>query len=258
MAFKLDDIIIDRIQMAIATDTNDTEMYYVLTQLSEANIEITAESKEARDKDGTLIKKFWTGKSGTFTATNAMINLNVIGEASGSKKQALAASDLFPAIKTGKPGEVVATPYLSEGTLKVHVIGNNGTMGDNVTSKATATGYGTEGATVTLPQDIEGATKFVMEYQRTNPSAVVIRNQADKFPGTVRLVMKVLAIEPCSPDKLRAGYLVLPSFQVSPEVNVSLTTDATLDYTGDLQVNYCGTEKTLYEFYWAEDDIEEE
>jgi len=31
MAFKLDDIIIDRIQMAIATDTNDTEMYYVLT-----------------------------------------------------------------------------------------------------------------------------------------------------------------------------------------------------------------------------------
>lgn len=48
-------------------------------------------------------------------------------------------------------------------------------------------------------------------------------------------------IEPCTADILRAGYLVLPSFQVSPEVSLSLTTDATIDYTGDLQVNYCGS-----------------
>ncbi len=36
-----------------------------------ATIDITAESKEARDKDGTLIKKFWTGKSGCITYTAA-------------------------------------------------------------------------------------------------------------------------------------------------------------------------------------------
>ena len=45
-----------------------------------------------------------------------------------------------------------------------------------------------------------------------------------------------ILIEPCTADTLRAGYLVLPSFQVSPEVSIGLTTDATLDYTGDLQV----------------------
>lgn len=39
---------------------------------------------------------------------------------------------------------------------------------------------------------------------------------------------------------------------------MQMTTDATLDYKGDLQVNYCGDEKTLYEFYFAEDDVEEE
>lgn len=46
-----------------------------------------------------------------------------------------------------------------------------------------------------------------------------------KFPGTVKLILKVLAIEPCTADTLRAGYLVLPSFQVSPEVSLGLTTD---------------------------------
>ena len=64
MAFKLDDIVIDRIQYGVATDMGDTTLLYVLTQLQDATVEITAESKESRDKDGTLIKKFWTGKSG--------------------------------------------------------------------------------------------------------------------------------------------------------------------------------------------------
>lgn len=85
MAFKLDDIVIDRIQIAIAEKTDGTPLY-TLTQLSEATIETTAESKEAKSAEGSLIKKFYQSKAGTFTAKNAMINLNVIGAASGSDK----------------------------------------------------------------------------------------------------------------------------------------------------------------------------
>ena len=68
MAFKLDDIVIDRIQYGVAMSMDDTTLYYVLTQLQDATVDITAESKESRDKDGTLIKKFWTGKSGKLFA----------------------------------------------------------------------------------------------------------------------------------------------------------------------------------------------
>ena len=68
MAFKLDDIVIDRIQYGVAMSMDDTTLYYVLTQLQDATVNITAESKESRDKDGTLIKKFWTGKSGKLFA----------------------------------------------------------------------------------------------------------------------------------------------------------------------------------------------
>ena len=51
MAFKLDDIVIDRIQIAIAEKTDGTPLY-TLTQLSEATIETTAESKEAKSAEG--------------------------------------------------------------------------------------------------------------------------------------------------------------------------------------------------------------
>ena len=63
MSFKLDDIVIDRIQMGIATDFDDNPLY-TLTQLSDATIDITAESVDATDRDGVLIKRFWRGKTG--------------------------------------------------------------------------------------------------------------------------------------------------------------------------------------------------
>ena len=61
MAFKLGDIIVDRIQYGVAEDFSDN-MLQTLTQLQEAKITISAESKEAKDKDGTLVKKFWSLK----------------------------------------------------------------------------------------------------------------------------------------------------------------------------------------------------
>ena len=51
MAFKIDDFIIDRIQMGIA-EGSDGELLYTLTQLSEATIETTAESTDAVDNTG--------------------------------------------------------------------------------------------------------------------------------------------------------------------------------------------------------------
>ena len=84
MAFKLGDLIIDRISMGYAEKFDGTPLY-VLTQLSEASIEISAESRDAVDKDGTLIKRFWNAKTGEFTATNAMLNLNIMAAQSGNE-----------------------------------------------------------------------------------------------------------------------------------------------------------------------------
>ena len=63
---------------------------------------------------------------------------------------------------------------------------------------------------------------------------------------------------PCSADTVRAMYIEFPSFQVSPEVDITLSTDSGIAYNGTLQVDYCSTDKALYNIYFAPEDTEED
>lgn len=261
--FKLDDIIIDRIQMAVAEDFSGN-LLYTLTQLSEATIETTAESKEAKSAEGTLIKKFYQGKAGTFNATNAMINLNVVAAASGTEKT-VATSEAkikMPKITIVNQGtaDITLDTGVDANTIKVYELGNNGAMGKAYAASAGAastTEYAYASATkkLTLPTDT-AADRFVVKYERETAEAVKISNSADKFPGTVKLTLKALCVDPCTPDTVRSCYIILPSFQVSPELSITLNTEGTLDYKGDLQVDYCSADKELYTIVMCGDDEE--
>lgn len=260
MAFKLGDIIIDRIQYGFAEDFDGNPLY-VLSQLTEATINIAAESKEAKDKDGTLVKKFWQGKTGTFEAKNAMLNIDVLGSASGTDpKEASEASKIpMPKIITVNAGSTTTLKDYVEGSVSVQAYNTNGYMGKKYEkgTTASATEYAlTENGVFTPPTD-ENEVRYIVKYNRNVSDGVAVYNKADKFPGTIKLTLKALCVDPCEADTLRACYIVLPSFQVSPEVSISLQTDAQLDYKGDLQVAYCSLDKTLYEFYFAADDEEE-
>lgn len=265
MGFTLDDIVIDRIQMAVAEKTDGT-LLYTLTQLSEATIETTAESKEARSAEGSLIKKFYKGKAGTFTATNAMINLNVIGAASGNDKIVASTDNMvqMPKILIANKGTTTVTlvdgsnETLVAGTVRVNALGNNGAMGKAYklgTGSANDTEFALSGNTLTLPTDAT-ADRFVIKFERKTANAVKITNASDKFPGTVKLTLKALAVDPCEPDTLRSCYIIIPSFQVSPEISITLSTEGTLDYKGDMQISYCSADKELYTIVMCGDDEE--
>lgn len=265
MAFTLDDLVIDRIQMAIAEKADGT-LLYTLTQLSEATIETTAESKEAKSAEGSLIKKFYQGKAGTFTATNAMINLNVISAASGTEKVVATTSQKIQMPKIVIVNKGTSTINLVDGTnetlvtgtVKVNALGNNGAMGkayELSTGDASATAFKLSGNILTLPTD-ETADRFVVKFERNAANAVKITNKSDKFPGTVKLTLKALAVDPCEPDTLRSCYIIIPSFQVSPELSITLSTEGTLDYKGDMQISYCSADKELYTIVMCGDDEE--
>lgn len=138
----------------------------------------------------------------------------------------------------------------------------NGTLGIGFRKEGTATAttfaYDDSTGVITLPIG-SAYTQFLIRYDRSLTSgAVEMVNMADKFPGTIRLVLKVLCVDPCSADTLRAAYIDIPSFQVSPESEVSLSSDSqTIDFQGSLQVDYCDKNKRLYSIYVVEDDEED-
>ena len=261
MPFMIDDFIIDRIQMGIA-ESSDGELLYTLTQLSEATIETTAESTDAVDNTGVLVKRFWRAKAGTFTATNAMPNLHVMSAASGNDPQfaSSGAKIQMPKImildRTAAP---ITLEGLVEGSVRVNALENNGTMGKSYAQSTTATASEFGIASVnqlTLPTDLT-VSRFIVKYEREVESGVKITNTANKYPKTIRLTLKCLGIEPCSPDILRAIYIVIPSFQVSSETSLTLGAEATIDFSGDMQVDYCSPDKALYHIYMADEEEDE-
>lgn len=262
MAFRLGDIIVDRSQYVLAEDF-DGNLQYVLTQVADLTIDVTAESKDATDAQGTLVKRFYQGKTGTLTANNAMLNLNINAAMSGSMPE-FAAEDnalVIPKVLTVAAGANPKIENYVEGSVKVYGFDTSGGKGAEYTlseTAASATEFAIADGTLNLPVGSEDVS-FIVKYDRTvTENAAVVRNRADKFPSTVKLTIKVLAVDPCAVDTLRAGYIVVPSFQPSPETSLSLTTDAQMEYKGDLQVDYCSLDKVLYEFYWADEDVEDE
>ena len=179
-----------------------------------------------------------------FTATNSLINLNIIGAEAGGegKVEASGARAITaPGIQIVKQDEVTVTLANVTGTPKVYGLETNGTLGVEFATgagSATTFAFDSSTGTLTLPTSND-YVQYLVRYDRTvNDGAVQITNQADKLPGTVRLILKVLCVDPCSADTLRAAYIDIPSFQVSPESEITLSSDnQTMDFQGQLQVD---------------------
>lgn len=265
MGFKLGDRIYKEILYAYSEDLTTELPLYVLTQLNDASIEITAESTDVTDKNGNLVKKIWKSKAGSFTATNAFANTNILNAASGGKPIFASSENKvdMPKIFHVSKGADVTLKDFVEGTVRVMQYFGDGSIGKvyNLAEDATATAekfaIATGTGKLTLPTDDE-ADQFLIKYIRKVEEGAIISNKADEFPSSVRLIMKAIYFNPCKKNEIKADYIEFPSFQVSPEVTFPISADsATMDFKGDLEIDYCGTDKVLYNVYSA-DEIDED
>lgn len=257
--FKIDNIKIDRVQSGIAENSNG-DILYILTHLSDLTIDVTANSKDITDENGNLIKKVYTGKLGSVTSNNSFLSFDLLSAVSGTAKTTASSGNKFtmPCIKTVAAGDAtINLKGVVEGTVKVEGINGAGNRIATYTKDTAAAEqkFSITGEVLTLPTD-SSVTNFIIKYDRDAENAVKVINDASKFPKTVRLTLKALAVDPCDPEAVKACYIVIPSFQVSPETSVSLTTEGQLAYNGDIQTSYCGAEKVLYEVYMADEEDE--
>lgn len=287
MAFRLGDIIIDRLQYGWAEDFAGNHLY-TLTQLQEATIEITSDPIEVRDKDGNLVKKIYRSKDGAFNAQNAFINTDIIAAASGISP--IFAADAEGGIKMPKIMHVANTKGVNGTVANIAVYGDDVPEEEKDVVEAADIKVigqigGSKGAVYTLAGSDEGSTQgtadathfafvdgvlhlplvseaeapeFLIKYTRTRKTGAVIKNQVTKFPKSCRLILKAVYFDPCEKDTLRGCYVELPSFMVSPEISIPLQTEAQIDFNGDLEVDYCSADKTLYNIYFPGDEEDED
>lgn len=270
MGFKLGDVIVDRLQFGYGCKSNGTPLY-ALTQLQEANIEITADSTDITDKDGNLVYRKYTGKRGEVTATNAFLNLAIVEALSGVEAE-IASEDngiVMPMIKTVDAGETLDITGYVDGSVVVNALSLKGSMGKEykLGSAASGTEFGIkhtdavdEPATpasdiLTPPTDAE-EVRYIVKYKKTVHSGAKITNSGDKFAKAHELFFKALVIDKCDKEVLRAAIIYIPSFMPSPEFSLALQggDTQTMDYNGAMMVDSCSTNQELFSIYYVDEE----
>lgn len=277
MAFKLGDVIVDRLQFGYGAKSNGTPLY-ALTQLTQANIDITADSTDINDKDGNLVYRKYTGKKGEVTATNAFLNLAVVETISATDAEIATADKgiVMPMIQIVKAGETLDVTGFVEGSIHVNALSTKGSMGKDEFKKgsaASATEYAikhteasgepdnTLASDVLTPPIADGETQYIVKYKKTIKSGAKITNSGKKFPKSHELFFKALVVDKCETDVLKAAIIHIPSFMPSPEFSLALQggDSQTMDYKGSMMLNACSTDGELFSIYYIdeeEDDIE--
>lgn len=260
--FKLGDILIDRVAFGYAEDITSGEPLYVLTQLSSAEIAISAESNDITDARGNVIRRTYNAKTGEFSATNALVNLNIVANSGADVVDGESGTLYMPEIKTfKKSSDPIQLGSLKDVTaVKVNILSTDGTMGDAMVYDATAAAANK--FTITTDKGVSSiilptgdAEQYVVRYDRKVTKGARITNSAEKFPTAVRMILKALAVDPCSPDDLKGCYIEMPNFQLSPETTVSLSSDnQEMSISGVLNTNYCSVDKELFSLYWSDDE----
>ena len=270
MAFKLGDIIVDRLQFGYGALKNGTPLY-ALTQLKEASIDITADSTDVTDKDGNLVYRKYSGKKGEVTAQNAFMNLAVIETLSATDAEIATDSNgvVMPIITTVKANEKIEITGYVTNTIVVNALSTKGSMGTNYTLATGLTASPTEYAIeedksvspskfYLVPPTDPDEVQYIVKFKKTVYSGAKITNSGDKFPTTHELFFKALVVDPCEKESLRAAIIHIPSFIPSPEFSLALQggDTQTMDYKGAMMLDTCSVDKELFSLYLI-DEIED-
>ena len=261
MAFKLGDVIIDRLQFGYGAKKDGTPLY-ALTQLSEMSIEVTADSNDIKDKDGNLVYRKYNGKTAEVNGTNTFVNLAVIETLSATDAEIATADNKIkmPVITTVKAGKTLDITGYVENTVVVSAL-YNGAIGDNYKLAAGETATATEFAikdNSLVPPTATDEVEYIVKYTKEVASGAKIVNSADKYPKAHELYFKALAVDPCDKENFKPVIIRIPSFIPSPELTIALQggDSQTMDYKGAILADTCSSDKVLFEVYFVDEDEE--
>lgn len=254
--FQLGNFAIDEILSIVSQNPTTDEILYTVDQFSSANIEVSAESTDITDKNGNVIYTRYYAKTGTFTATNALLNANIMNAGSGSDMEIATPENpiKMPIVIHIGAGKSADLSNADLDTLKVIGVYGNGANGIALSQSEIEACL--SGTTFTAP---EGGDDLPIEYicrvEKTYEGGIKLVNSAKDFPTKQRLTLYASYIDPCN-DEPKPCYIVLPAFIADPSMTIGLDRENTeIDLTGNLNIEYCAEDKTLYEMYFPEEVV---
>lgn len=264
---NFDNLVIDRVTAGWFETKTDNKLLAVLDQLSNLQINTSSETKDKTDAQGALLKRYYTAKSVEVTGENATFSMNLLALQTGSDKKTGTDVVLPRIIQATKPASGTFTVELpdapQDGTLIVVGTTANGlpdaskqyekddTAAAGKYAVATVEGV----TTITMPTDATDIVQIKYEFKVPEGKvAARVDQNSDKFPKECKATFQVLCSDICDTETVIALYIVFPKFQMSPDVDLTFSTDAVQNLSATAMSDYCGsTGKNLYYVALVED-----
>jgi hypothetical protein len=267
MAFDINALAWHRVIRISGFHTSTDAMLWSLTQVRDLSLAVSVDNELViNDAMGSPIMKFEQGKSCALSGTNAIFDLGLLSAQNGTSK-VLSSTTSF----TGYANEIVTVPASGTITLKhtpaaaaaagiPFIYKLRGDDGHSTTysyaSAASATEFTFTGTTLTPPTGLPAGTRLLVPYYYTadgSDEAVKIVATAKDFTTACRIVVELLAHDPCSPSSKHYAMIIFPNGRLSSAYDLSMASDAGHPFEIEAMQDYCDAEKKLYEFIVPED-----
>lgn len=264
MAFDLNNFVVDRPYRATMIDKNNGKALWMIRQLQNPSLSMTAENNDVVDAVGSLIKRFERNKQCNFSGSSAIFDLGLFAAQAGTTKKVASADATITAIAseevTGKSGTPIILKHIPVGTQgseisAIYELDGAGNMAKayTVAAEAAEATFKIEAATktLTLPTSITEATRFLVIYSYTadgteGNGAIEIAATAEDFPVAGRMIVEVLGEDICTTGVKLYAYLDFPNAKLTSNFDITWGTDSEHPFEITCMQEYCDAEKRLF------------
>jgi hypothetical protein len=267
MAFDINALAWHKVIRISGYHTTTAAMLWSLTQVKDLQLSVTVDNELViSDAQGSPIMKFENGKSCKLTGTNAIFDMGLLAAQNGTSK-VLSSGTSF----SGYANEIVTVPASGTITLKhtpaaaaasgipfcYKLRGDDGTNATySYAASASATEFSFTTTTFTPPTGLAAGTRLLIPYYYTADStdeAVKVTATAKDFTTACKIVVELLAHDPCSVSSKHYAMIIFPNGKLSSAYDLSMASDSGHPFSIEAMQDYCDATKKLYEFLVPED-----
>lgn len=255
---NLSNFIVDRVISGVGYRSDDSVLFK-LDQCQNTSITCGSESTDIVDNVGSPIMTLYRSKTCEISGENAILDFSLTAVQMGTEKKvadegaviAVPAQEVFDAAATYtlKHEPKTAPAFL-------YTLNDDSSLGEKYALGTAASDieFAIEGSVITLPTGIEAGTQMFVSYEYDSPAAVEIVNSAKNFPKSCKLVLRCLGYNPCNKDNKLGCYIVFPSFEMSPDFDLSLNAGEAQSWSGKASQDYCSKDKRLMSIVVVDED----
>jgi len=252
---ELKNFVIDRVLRGIMFHATTDDVLFSLSQITNPQLSVTADTVDAVDALGTPIMTFNRGKQAEFSAESSLFDLGLLAVQSGTTLDVASNANQynvpwFDEIKVVTADTAVLTRTPAAGTLKfVWVMNGDGTLGTkyavgtDVTLSTKTLTFGT--GTVPVGSRIFAPYEFTAS-DASGSGAVRVNADAVNFPTGGKFILEVLGCDVCDPSTLYNAYIIFPNAKMLSDFDISFATDSTHPFSMRANQDYCDPDKLLF------------